>query len=124
MQTLFSLSRNALIVAAVLMAAVTTHAQTQRPAPLRSLEVAIETSTQDVSLPSSTSGVLTLRKCQAPCSNDSLQFTSESRFFVGGTQVSYQDFRAYIAQSGSQFLMVFHKPNEPIITRMLVFGQL
>ncbi|HLS80493.1 MAG TPA: hypothetical protein VK025_03725 [Steroidobacter sp.] len=108
----------------VALVASSAAAQPQNPAPLRSLEDAIETSTDAVVLPSTTSGSVTLRDCRPPCSMNSLQLTDQTRFFVGGSQVTYADFNAYVLRTGAQFLMVFHKPGEAIATRLMVFGQL
>lgn len=99
-------------------------AQTQAPAPLRSLEEAIETSTEAVLLPTSIPGTLTFKNCIAPCATQSLDVSAATQFMVGSTTVSLAEFRDFTANTDSQFLMVFHKPGERTVTRVLAFGRI
>lgn len=112
-------------IALLATAFVTPQVQAQaKPAPLRSLEDAIETSTDAVMLPTSLPGALTFRNCAEPCKLRSLEVTSDSKFFVGGTQVSLADFSAYVRRTGAQFMMVFHQPDRANITRLMVYGRM
>lgn len=95
-----------------------------RPAPVKLLEDAIETSTDAVILPSSQPGRLSFRNCGEPCNMRALELTSESKIFVGGTEVSIADFNAYVRRTGPQFLMVFVQPNRTAITRLMVYGRM
>lgn len=124
MRNSIHVARQAIFGALLALTCLAAHAQTVRPAPLRSLEEAIETSTAAVSLPSSNTGTLSFRECPAPCTEKSLELTAQTRFVVGSQQVSFQDFKAYVASKDDQFLMVFHKPGERTVTRLMVFGQL
>ena len=101
-----------------------TLAQTHAPAPLRSLEEAIESSTEEVLLPTSVPGSLTFKNCTPPCSLQTLDVSSSTQFLVGSSTVTLREFRDFIAKSGSQFLMVFHKPGDRAVTRLMVFGQI
>lgn len=98
-------------------------AQTE-PAPMRSLEDAIESNTDAVLLPTSVPGTLTFRDCAEPCALRSLQVDAQSAFFVGGTQVTLAEFTAYVRSTGAQFLMVFRQPDGPNVTRLMVYGQI
>jgi hypothetical protein len=111
----------ALLATAFAMPQVWAQQSTAR-APTRSLEDAIETSTDAVLMPSSVPGTLTFRGCREPCRLRSLEVTAESKFFVGATQVTLADFSAYVQRTGEQFLMVFRKPDGTAVTRMLVYG--
>lgn len=95
----------------------------QYPAPLRSLEDAVETTTEDVLLPSNQPGTLTFRNCAEPCKLRALQVTAQSAFFVGDTAVSLADFNAYLRSAGPQSLMVFHQLDQPTVLRVRVPGQ-
>jgi hypothetical protein len=114
----------AMVLLATACAVPQVRAQDVAPAPLRSLEDAIESHTDKVVLPVSQPGTLTFRSCAEPCRLRSLLLTSESKLFVGGTQATLAEFNAYIRETGPQFLMVFRKPNGTDITRLVVYGQL
>lgn len=106
----------------IMMSPPLTHAQS--PGTLQSLEDAIETNTAEVFLPSSTGGSVTRRDCGQACAFSSLQLTDESTFYVGGSKVTLAEFNSFIAKTGPQFLMIFHKPGQPVVTRLMVFGRL
>ena len=99
-------------------------AQTMEPAPLRSLEDAIESATDQVIMPTSQPGTLTFRNCAEPCKVRSLEVTAKSAFFVGASPVTLVEFNAYVRRAGSQSLMVFFQPNGTGITRLVAAGQL
>lgn len=112
-------------IALLATACVVPQVQAQnRPAPLRSLEDAIESSTDAVILPTSQPGTLTFRNCADPCPLRALEVNAQSTFFVGGTQVTLVDFNAYVRRTGPQFLMVFRQPDRTNVTRLMVYGQL
>lgn len=94
------------------------------PAPLRSLEDVIESSTDDVLLPASQPGTLTFRNCAEPCKLRALQVSAQSAFFVGDTQVSLAEFNAYVRGAGSRSLMVFRQPDQATASRIRVAGQM
>jgi hypothetical protein len=96
----------------------------KQPAPLRSLEDAIESSTDAVMLPTSQPGTLTFRNCADPCTLRSLEVNAESTFFVGPTKVTLAEFNAYVRSTGPQFLMVFRQPDRTNVTRLMVYGQM
>jgi formylglycine-generating enzyme required for sulfatase activity len=91
---------------------------------LRSLEDAIETSTDEVYLPSSQPGSLSFRNCPQPCARASVEITNATKFYVSDAEVTYQEFNRFISRGGPQFLMVFHEPGGSRATRLIVFGQL
>lgn len=99
-------------------------AQQKDPAPLRSLEDAIESSTDAILMPTGQPGTLTFRNCREPCKLRSLEVTAESKFLVGATEVTLADFNAYVQRTGPQFLMVFREPDQTRVIRLQVFGQL
>ena len=121
LRNLHSLVRATVLLVALAGSAV---AQTVPPAPLRSLEEAIETSTDAVLLPLSVPGTLTFKNCTAPCAIQSLEVSAATQFMVGATAVSVAEFRSYVEQTGEQFLMVFHKPGERSVTRVVAFGRI
>ena len=125
MHTLLARSLNTFRVGLLAFGLVLGSAQAVESPPLRSLEEAIETNTDDVLLPVSQVGVLTFRKCPAPCAMQSLQVDQSSKFFVGSSEVTAEQFGAFVRSKGrGQFLMVFHKPGDTVVTRLMVFGQL
>lgn len=93
------------------------------PAALRSLEDAIESSTDDILLPTSQTGTLTFRNCAEPCAVRSLEVNAQSAFFVGATRVTLAEFSAYVRRTGSQSLTVFHQPGRMTVTRVIAVGQ-
>lgn len=113
----------AIVLLASSFAVPQVQAQVQ-PAPLKSLEDAIESSTEVVVLPTSQPGTLTFRDCAEPCKLRTLDVTAQSTFFVGASQVTLAEFNAYIRRTGPQFLMVFRQPDRKNVTRLMVYGQL
>jgi hypothetical protein len=112
-------------IALLATASVMPQVQAQNePAPLRSLEDAIESSTDAVILPASQPGTLTFRDCADPCKLRALEVNAQSRFFVGSSQVTLAEFNAYVRRTGPQFLMVFHQPDRTNVTRLMVYGQM
>ncbi|HVY80756.1 MAG TPA: hypothetical protein VG994_07235 [Steroidobacteraceae bacterium] len=51
---------------------------------------AVETSLNDVVLPSTAGGTLVLRPCET-CAPTSIRVTSQSRYFIGGNEVTLQE---------------------------------
>lgn len=92
------------------------------PVPTRALEDAVETSTESVLLPTSVPGTITFRDCAAPCKLPSLNVTTESKFFVGRTQVALADFNAFLRTGGSRPITVLRKVNGTDVTRVVVIG--
>jgi hypothetical protein len=86
-------------------------------------ESAIETMTDAVVLPSSNAGSVTFNDCEAPCVFRSVQLNEQSTYFIGPAQVTLKQFSDYVLREPAQFLMVFHEPDQPIVTRLMVFGQ-
>lgn len=124
-------SSNAFLAAAVLalltsaFAAPQARAQTIPPfPPTKAMEGTVETSTEDVLLPTSTPGTITFRNCAEPCSLRTLSVTGQSLFFVGSTQVALADFNAFLRGGGLKPLTVFHEINGTNVTRVVVIGQL
>lgn len=114
-------------VIALLAAAFATpqvRAQDVQPAPLKSLEDAIESSTDAVLLPTSQPGTITFRNCAEPCKLRALQVTAQSTFFVGSTPVSLAEFNAYVRSTGPKSLMVFRQPDRTDVTRLMVAGRI
>jgi hypothetical protein len=99
-------------------------AQDVQPAPLKTLEDAIESSTDAVLLPTGAPGKLTFRDCAEPCKLRSLEVTAQSTFFVGVTPVTLAEFSAYVRSAGPKSLMVFRQPDRAVVTRLMVAGRL
>jgi formylglycine-generating enzyme required for sulfatase activity len=92
------------------------------PVPLRSLEDAIESSTDAVLLPTSQPGTLTFRNCAEPCAMRALEVTAQSAFYIGDTPVTLAEFNAYVRRGGPKILTVFRQPGRTNVTRLVVIG--
>lgn len=114
----------AIVLLATACAVPQVRAQSTKPAPTRVLEDAIETETDAILLPTGQPGTLTFRNCAEPCKTRSIEVTGESKFFVGDSSITLEEFNAYIRRTGRQFLMVFCKPDRSAVTRLVVYGQL
>lgn len=86
---------------------------------MRSLEDAIETSSSLVTLPSSDAGSLYFRNC-ASCNENPLRFSKASKVFLGRDEVSLQSLNKEITDGREHFIMVFYRPDERLVTRIVV----
>ena len=87
---------------------------------LETVSEAIESSTRDVSIPSSKTGRMIVRKCST-CPTLTLRFTEGTRFYIGKQQVELQDFRKF-ANSGAHGLTIVYAAASSEISRMVVSG--
>lgn len=92
--------------------------------PTKATEDAVETSTDQVLLPTGLPGSITFRDCAEPCALRSLGVSAQTSFFVGPTQVTLADFTAFLRISGSKPLTVFRQPKGTDATRIVVIGQI
>lgn len=92
--------------------------------PTKALEEAVETSTEDVLLPTSVPGTITFRNCAEPCALRSLSVTAQSTFFVGQTPVTLADFSAFLRSGGLKPVTVFRQAKGTNVTRVVVIGEI
>jgi hypothetical protein len=90
--------------------------------PVVSVDYGIEGSTDTTLLPTSTSGSVVLT-C-ADCGSRSYQVTDATTFFVGTAPVSLAQLLAFAKTGGPHNLTVFIKPKAPVVTRIVIAGQL
>lgn len=121
-QDMNTLKRYARSIAIALAAAAFYSAPIQ--AQVKPIEAAIETSTDAVLLPASDAGTIVFEQCEPPCAMRSVKLVDTSTYYVGGHQVSYREFAEFVRTSEPQFLMIFHEPGKPLVTRLVVYGQL
>lgn len=90
-------------------------------ATLRIVEQAVETSTLSVSLPDSNVGSMAVKSCPS-CTPILLRLTPQSRFLVGGAEVSYPEFISLARGASDRNLGVFYDGKERTITRLSMSG--
>jgi biopolymer transport protein ExbD len=90
-------------------------------ATLRMVEQAIETSTLSTSLPDDSTGSLAVSACNG-CKPVLLRLSSDSKYFIGKTPVTYAQLRAAASNAARQ-LNVFYDAKGRTITRLVVSGQ-
>jgi len=90
-------------------------------ATLRIVELGIETSTLSVSLPDDISGSIAVTGC-ASCKPMVLRLSSESRYFIGKSQVTYAQLRSLARGATSRQLNIYYQAKGREITRLVVPG--
>jgi len=83
---------------------------------LENIEQCIESSSDVLSLPAAAGGTLTARACLA-CDSQRLDFSSDTRYFIGDTQVSYARLRA-VASARPMSVYVFYQTGTRNLTRL------
>lgn len=92
-------------------------------AEIRIREQAIETSTAVTSVPDDAAGSIVVKACPS-CSPLLLRLTPRSRFRVGRTEVSYDEFRTLAREASARGLGVFYDAKQRTITRLILSGEL
>jgi formylglycine-generating enzyme required for sulfatase activity len=92
--------------------------------PPRALEEVVESTSDDVLLPTSVPGTITFRNCSEPCAVRSLTVTTQSTFFVGKTPVALADFNAFLRSGGTRPVTVLRELNGTNVTRVVVIGDI
>jgi hypothetical protein len=86
-------------------------------APSRMLEGAIETYTNEITLPASAGGTILVRHCER-CGGVSLTTSAATRYFIGSRSVSLQDLIAYL-RSGQRFpTTIFYNLGDGSVSRV------
>jgi hypothetical protein len=91
-------------------------------ATLRIVEQGIETSTLSISLPDDASGSIAVSACAA-CKPMLLQLSSDSKYFIGKTPVTYAQLRSAASGASSRQLNIYYDAKGRTITRLVVSGQ-
>ncbi len=105
-----------IVIAAVLGASVAA-------ADIRILEQAIETNSAAATLPDKSSGSIVVTACST-CSPVLLRLTPLSKYRVGRTEVTFDEFRALARDNGTRNLGVFYDAKKRTITRLVLSGDL
>jgi hypothetical protein len=70
---------------------------------------AIETSANDIILPSTPGGTLVLKPCDT-CAPTSIVVTSQSRYFIGGQEVTLQEMIVQAKRAAGMSLVISYDP--------------
>lgn len=84
---------------------------------MRSLEDALETSSDSVTFPATEAGGLYFSDCQT-CNQSALQLSASTRFFVNEQQVTFADFKSALAKHGNHYMTVLYTPADHQVTRV------
>lgn len=104
------------LVIAVALAGAGTLALAQRP-PVIVIEDSVETTTDQVLLPSSLAGKVSLR------GGASLQLGPDSRFYAAGKPVSLKELAAFMRGVGNVPMTIHYRLKDGIVSRIVVVGQ-
>ena len=109
--------RKLLIVLAVLSGCALAAAA---PAAVKviSTELGIEATTDVTTLPASNTGTVVLN-C-ATCKLRLYPVTPQTTYFIGAQSVTLAQLNAFVSTSGRRFLMIFVKPDDSAVTRIVV----
>lgn len=88
----------------------------------RSLERAMETTTNVLTLPAQVPASFTARGC-FQCQALQLQIPADAHFFVGRDEVSFSQLRDF-AQGKTLNMTIFYKLDAPVVRRIIVAGEL
>ena len=83
-----------------------------------STELGIEATTDVTTLPASNTGTVVLN-C-ATCKLRSYPVTPQTTYFIGAQSVTLAQLNAFVSTSGRRFLMIFVKPDDSAVTRIVV----
>jgi hypothetical protein len=84
-----------------------------------STQIAIETSSEMVLLPSNDNGNLTVNNC-ANCKAITLAVNKDTAYLIGTDKVSLKDFRHFLMDGLAHYMTVFRAVNEPIALRLVL----
>ena len=88
-------------------------------AQMRVLELGHEVSPSLVSLPSSETGELTMKRCTG-CPTLRLRASARTKYVIGQQQVSLAEFKRYVAQSEPTMFVVMQRNHTTDLARILV----
>jgi hypothetical protein len=108
-------------VALALIAAVALSAPAH--AEIIALEEAVETSTNQTTLPGSDKGVIVAKLCPS-CALSVLRLTTGTSFLVGKTTVSFVQLKKFVNTTESHSMVVLYDKRQKTVTRVIVQGQL
>ncbi len=86
-------------------------------------EEAFETTTFEATIPAGTDGSIAVRTCAA-CQLTLMPLTPQTKFRVGGTEVSLAELNDYLRGAGERMLVVLYDPRNRKITGLAVAGEL
>lgn len=101
---------------AVMLAAAAAPAPAQRP-PITVIEGSVETSADQVLLPSTLAGKVSVR------GGGSLQLGPESQFYAAGRLVSLPDMAAFLRGAGRAPMTIHYRLKDGIVSRIVISGQ-
>jgi hypothetical protein len=102
----------AILLMSCLLSVSTIHAGT-----MRSLEDALEASSDSVTFPATDAGTLYFNDCQA-CNKSALQLSVATKFIVNEQSVSFADFKNALAKRGSHYMTILYTPTDHVVTRV------
>ena len=86
-----------------------------------SVELGIEASSDMLVLPSTNLGSVVLT-CDS-CAARSYQLTRQTTYFIGKEAVTLGAFGTFLRSGGVHGVMLFVKPNQPVVTRIVASAQ-
>jgi hypothetical protein len=96
--------------------AMATGARAEHP-PSRMLEGAIESYTNLISLPSSATGQVAVRDCEA-CVGHSLRLSAATKFYIGTSPATLREMNLYL-RSGKRFpAVIFYNFGDGLVSRV------
>jgi hypothetical protein len=87
------------------------------PAPSRLLEGAIETYTNEVTLPASAGGTILVRHCEG-CAGHSLIVNAATRFYIGTSPATLQELNAYLRTAKRLPTAIFYNLGDGSVSRV------
>jgi hypothetical protein len=78
-------------------------------APASAGRKAIETSASEIIMPSTAGGTIVLRPCDR-CATTSIRVTAQSRYFIGGVEVTLQDMIVQSKRPEGMSLLISYDP--------------
>jgi hypothetical protein len=88
-------------------------------APNTVIEAAVETTTDNVIFPSSTAGRIQVRGCEG-CLHSTLQLDANTRFNLGGHNVSLREMAAYASATSHRPLDIHYRLRDSVVSLVSV----
>ena len=108
-----------MIAVAMLAAAAATGIAVAQLPPNVVLEASIETTTDQVSFPSSLDGRVTVRNCIG-CLHSTLQFDANTRFNLAGQHVTLKEMAAYASATRDRPLDIHYRLRDSVVSLVSV----
>jgi hypothetical protein len=96
--------------------ALATVARAEHP-PSVMLEGAIETYTNLISLPSSTTGEIAVRDCEQ-CAGRSLRLSAATRYYIGSKPATLQEMNSYLRSGKHLPAVIFYNLGDGLVSRV------